>query len=87
MKKRCKLRWLKKGHDVTNELFVVVKQCNPHLLVTKLENAMGEVVSSQIGFKAWCREFYSKLHIKEACGTNSVEVKNVFFEDLKGQDS
>jgi hypothetical protein len=87
MKKRSKLRWLKKRYDVTNEFFVVVKQCNPHLLVTKLENEMGEVVSSQIGFRACCKKIYSNFHIKGACGTNSIEVLNVFFEDPKGQDS
>jgi len=74
MKKRSKLRWLRKGHVVTYEFFVAIKQCNPHLLVTKLENEMGEVVSSQVGLRAWCKEFYLKFHIKEACGTNYVEI-------------
>jgi hypothetical protein len=55
MKKRSKLRWLKKGHVVTYEFFVEVKQCNLHSLVTKLDNEMGEVVSFQVGLRAWCR--------------------------------
>jgi hypothetical protein len=83
--KNSKLRWLEKGHVVTYEFFVVVKQCNSHLLVTKLENEMEEVVSFQVGLEAWCKEFYSKLHIKEACDTNFVEIKNDFLRILKNK--
>jgi len=46
---------------------------------------MEEVVSFQVGLEAWCKEFYSKLHIKEACDTNFVEIKNDFLRILKNK--
>jgi hypothetical protein len=79
---RSRIKWLEKWYAVTKLLLFLFKNQGLHTLILELETKIWGEASSQARLGEYCREFYSKFYIREACRHDLGKVHEVFLNNL-----
>ncbi len=79
---RSRIKWLEKWNATSKLLLFLFKNQGLHTLILKLETNIWGEASPQARLGEYCREFYSKLYIREAYRHDLGEAHEVFLKNL-----
>ncbi len=67
------------------EFFASFKECRSRSLITELENAEGQNISSTVEIGNQCKEFYVRQYVRQATRDHNREPREAFLNCMEDQ--